>query len=347
MVMSEERSLMFNPIKRKVLKLSAESLVETSYLEPEQKLPLVVQPGVNNLNLIGWAESNREFIETELLKHGAILFRGFGLRSTDDFSRFAQTISSKLIEYGERSSPRTLIQTGVYTSTDHPADQSILLHTEQSYTLNWPMKIMFFCLQPPQQGGRTPIANTRKIFGRLQSKIVEKFEQSQIMYVRNYGDGLGLGWQEVFQTSSRANVEALCRATDIQFEWKSNERLRTWQVRPAIRRHPRTDELVWFNHGLFFHFSSLEPSVRETMLEVVAVEDVPFTTFYGDGTPIEAEVLQEIREAYEQEKVSFPWQQFDLLLLDNMLTAHGREPFIGPRKIVASMTDPFRPHDAV
>src|SRR5215213_3879962 len=207
--MSEERSLKFNPVKRKVMKLSAESLVETSYLDPEQKLPLVIQPSINNLNLIDWAESNRELIETELLKHGAILFRGFGLRSADDFSLLARTISRELIAYGERSSPRTLIQTGVYTSTDHPADQSILLHTEQSYTLNWPMKIMFFCLQPAQQGGRTPIANTRKIFRRLNPKIVEKFEQSQIMYVRNYGDGLGLGWQEVFQTPSRANVETL------------------------------------------------------------------------------------------------------------------------------------------
>jgi alpha-ketoglutarate-dependent taurine dioxygenase len=345
MSMSEESSLKFNPVKRKVLKLSTESLVETSYLESEQKLPLVIQPGINNLNLISWAESNREFIETELLKHGALLFRGFGLQSTNDFSRFAQTISNELIEYGERSSPRTLIQKGVYTSTDHPPDQSILLHTEQSYTLNWPMKIMFFCLQPAQQGGRTPIANTRKIFRRLNPKIVEKFEQSQIMYVRNYGDGLGLGWPEVFQTSSRANVEALCRATDIQFEWKSHERLRTWQIRPAIRRHPRTAELLWFNHGLFFHFSSLEPSVQKTMLEVVAAEDVPFTTFYGDGTPIEPEVLHEIREAYDQETVSFPWQQFDVLLLDNMLTAHGREPFIAPRKILVSMADPFSPRD--
>lgn len=332
----------FNPVKRKVLKLSAESLVETSYLESEQRLPLVIQPGINNVNLISWAESNREFIETELFKHGALLFRGFGLQSTNDFSRFAQTISIELIEYGERSSPRTLIQDGVYTSTDHPPDQSILLHTEQSYTLNWPMKIMFFCLQPAQQGGRTPIANTRKIFQRLNSKIVEKFEQSQIMYVRNYGDGLGLGWQEVFQTSSRANVEAACRATDIQFEWKSHDRLRTWQVRPAVRRHPRTDELVWFNHGLFFHFSSLEPAVQKAMLDVVAAEDVPFTTFYGDGMPIEPEVLQEIRAAYDQETVSFPWQHFDVLLLDNMLTAHGREPFIGPRKIVVSMADPFQ-----
>jgi alpha-ketoglutarate-dependent taurine dioxygenase len=105
--------------------------------------------------------------------------------------------------------------------------------------------------------------------------------------------------------------------------------------------HPRTHEAVWFEHTAFFHVSSLEPVVREAILQEFAEEDLPFNTYYGDGEPIEASALAQIREAYQQTAVRFPWQEQDVLLIDNVLTSHGREPFIGPRKIVVAMTELF------
>jgi alpha-ketoglutarate-dependent taurine dioxygenase len=160
------------------------------------------------------------------------------------------------------------------------------------------------------------------------------------MYMRNYGDGLGLPWAQVFQTTDRAAVEDYCRRAAIEFEWKDHGRLRTRQIRPAVRTHPDTGESIWFNHLLFFHITSLSPSVRDAITSGVAEDDLPFNTFYGDGTPIEPEVLTEIRDAYDAETVTFPWQFGDVLMLDNMLVAHGREPFSGPRKVVVAMTDP-------
>jgi alpha-ketoglutarate-dependent taurine dioxygenase len=328
-------------VKRKALRLSQESLVSGDYFEPSQKLPFVVRPNIANVNLVSWAENNREFIEAQLGQHGALLFRGFGVLSTHDFGRFAQTVCRELMEYGERSSPRTKLHDMVYTSTDHPPDQHILLHNEQSYTLNWPMKILFFCALPAAEGGRTPIADSRKIFARIDPSVVEKLARLGVMYVRNYGDGLGLPWQHVFQTDSKSEVEAHCRVAGIGFEWKTDGRLRTRQVRPAIRKHPRTGETVWFNHALFFHVSSLGAKEREIMLEVIEEDDLPFNTFHGDGSPFEPQVLEELRAAYAEETVSFAWEQSDLLLLDNMLTSHGREPFAGQRKIVVAMGDPF------
>jgi alpha-ketoglutarate-dependent taurine dioxygenase len=323
------------------VKLSASSLVRESYLVANQVLPLVMQPAVERLDLIGWAAQQRELIEERLLLHGAILFRGFAIGSADQFQQFAAAISSELIEYGERSSPRSRIHNRIYSSTDHPADQHIVLHNEQSYTLNWPLKIMFYCALPALEGGNTPIADSRKILVRLDPHIVDRFIKKQIMYVRNYGVGLGLSWQEVFQTNDRAVVADHCRRMSIEVEWKGDNRLRTCQVRPAVRKHPVNNELTWFNHALFFNNSSLEASVRESMLQVVNEEDLPFHTLYGDGSAIQSETLQQLKAAYTQEMVSFAWQQGDVLVLDNMLTSHGREPFVGPRNVMVAMTDPY------
>jgi alpha-ketoglutarate-dependent taurine dioxygenase len=270
-----------------------------------------------------------------------LLFRGFGVSTAEQFQQFASAVSSELIEYGERSSPRTRLHGRVYSSTNHPADQYIILHNEQSYTLNWPMKIMFYCALPATEGGSTPIADSRKILARLDPQIVARFVEKKIMYVRNYGNGLGLPWQEVFQTEERSDVEAHCRRMSIDVEWKSGNRLRTQQVRPAVRKHPLTGVLTWFNHALFFNNSSLEASVRESMLQVVKEEDLPFHTLYGDATPIEPRTLEAMADAYRQETVSFRWQEGDVLVLDNMLTSHGREPYAGLRKVLVSMADPY------
>lgn len=330
----------FKAVKPRVIRLSQTELVETSFVR-ETQLPLVMRPVAESVNLLDWALSNRSLIEAQLLRYGAILFRDFKVGGLAQFEQVIRAISKELVEYGERSSPRTRIGNGVYTSTDHPADQYILLHNEQSYTLNWPMKICFYCVQPAQQQGHTPIADTRRILRRLDPAILEKFARHGVMYVRNYGHGLGLSWQEAFQTQDKFMVEQHCRNAFMEFEWRDRDHLRTWQTRPAIRRHPQTGESVWFNHAAFFHLSSLESSTRKTILALVDEQDVPFNTFYGDGTPIEPSVLEEIREAYRQETVSFPWQEEDILVLDNMLTSHGREPFIGPRKIAVAMADAF------
>jgi alpha-ketoglutarate-dependent taurine dioxygenase len=330
---------MFDSIRRKPIRVSQGALVTTS-LQPAEQFPLVLTPTVNDLNLTAWAANNLEFVETLLQRHGALLFRGFGVDTVSQFEQFTRAISGDLITYSERSSPRTNVTAGVYTSTDHPADQHILLHNEQSYTLQWPMKIWFYCVEPAARGGRTPVADSREVLKRLNAELLERFARKGVMYVRNYGDGFGLPWQQVFQTNLRSEVEQYCRQAKIECEWKQENRLRTRQVRPAVRTHPKTGEAVWFNHAVFFHISSLQDSTRESMLAVISEVDLPFDTLYGDGSPIESAVLDEIRAAYRQETTAFSWQRQDILMLDNMLVAHGREPFAGPRQVVVAMAEP-------
>lgn len=329
-------------ISRKPVRISQEELVQTGYLQPGKNIPLVVQPTVENVNLLTWATSNRETIETLLLKHRALLFRNFKINTAAQFNQFTlATSNGELLSYRDRSSPRHEVGDKIYTSTDYPAQQSIFLHNEGSYWLTWPLKIYFCCLTVAQQGGETPIADCQNIFERIDPKIRELFIQKQVLYVRNYNDGFGLPWQTVFQTTDKTVVEKYCRSNAIDFEWKDGNRLRTRQVRGAVARHPITGEMVWFNHAAFFHVTTLEPTIREALLAEFKEEDLPHNTYYGDGSPIEQSVLDEIRDAYRQETVIFPWQSGDILLLNNMLVAHGRTPFFGSRKVVVGMAEPF------
>jgi alpha-ketoglutarate-dependent taurine dioxygenase len=331
----------FKVVRRKAIGLSPEALVADELLATGQSLPLVMRPAVGGVNLVEWAGNNRAHVEEKLLAHGAVLFRGFNVDSVERFGEVARALSSELLDYRERSSPRTQLHNGIYTSTDYPADQAIHFHNEQSYTHSWPMKLFFYCAQPAEQGGATPIASGREVYSLISPEVRERFIEKRVMYVRNYVGGVGLSWQEAFQTSDEAKVEEYCRNASIEFEWKNDHSLRTRQTFDTITRHPRTNELVWFEHTAFFHITSLAPEIRRALLEEFSEEDLPFNTYYGDGTPIEPFALEEIRAAYRTAGVRFDWQQYDILLIDNMLTSHGREAFAGARKIVVAMAELF------
>ena len=331
----------FKSVKRKTITFSQTSLVETSYLDPATRFPLVIRPCVDTVNLVIWAANNRSFIEDQLLQHGAILFRGFKVRSAASFQDFIEAVSGASLEYMERSSPRSQISGHIYTSTDYPPDQVIFLHNEQSYNLTFPMKIYFYCEKEAEEGGETPIADCRKVIKRISPQILDRFRQNKYMYVRNYEKGVGLSWQEVFQTTSPGQVEEYCLKNQIEWEWKTGGRLRTRQVREVTARHPRSGEEIWFNHMTFFHKGTLSEEVREAMEAEYGEEGMPNQTYYGDGREIEREVMEEIREAYEEEKVKVKWERGDVMMLDNMMSSHGRERYRGERKVLVGMAEPF------
>jgi hypothetical protein len=183
----------------------------------------------------------------------------------------------------------------------------------------------------------------RRIYRAIPEEVRRPFEEKGYMYVRNFGDGFGLSWQEAFQTDDPAQVEAYCAANRIDAEWKDGGRLRTRQVRRAVAKHPRSGETAWFNHATFFHRTTLDPSVRAAFEAAFhAEDDFPNNTLYGDGTPIAPETMELLRGIYRDNTVRFPWQPGDVLMLDNLLTAHARDPFRGPRKVLTAMADPFR-----
>jgi alpha-ketoglutarate-dependent taurine dioxygenase len=329
----------FRAVKRQVVRVSREDLVELDYFDAEARFPLVIRPRLEAMNLLSWGESNCELIHRHLLEHGAIVFRGFDVESAEQFRAIANAISGDLLDYQERAAPRVQIQKGVYTSTEFPADQPIPLHHEMSYSHNWPTQLWFYCAQPAAEGGRTPITDDRRVIRLIAPEIQEEFQAKGVMYVRNYGEGVDLSWQDAFQTTDPGVVEEYCRKAGMQVEWRDRDRLRTRAVRQVYATHPVTGDRVWFNHAHMFHQSNLPPEVRESLLEEFTADELPRNAFYGDGSPIDDALLAEIRRVYEEAAHRFFWQKGDVLLVDNFLVSHGREPFSGPRQILVAMAN--------
>lgn len=272
-------------------------------------------------------------------ERGAILLRGFEIGGVDGFDAVVRALSGPPLTYSERSSPRSTIKGQVYTSTDYPPEEEIFLHNENSYQAAWPLTLYFYCRQAPATRGATPLADIRRVYRAIDPTIREEFVRRGWMVVRNFHGRFGTAWQRIFNTDDRAAVTAYCAANGIEAEWGEGDHLRTRAVRQAVHTHPVSGETVWFNHATFFHVTTLPADVREGVLEMFDEEDLPTNTYYGDGGRIPDDVIGHLRDCYRAATVRFDWQIDDVLVVDNMLAAHGREPFTGPRQIAVAMAE--------
>ncbi len=310
--------------------------VETGFLSVAAALPLVCQPRRPDLDAFAWAGAHLSGLHAALRHYGAILFRGFDVPSVAAFERLAGTFCPDLFgDYGDL--PREALGEKVYESTPYPADKTILFHNESSHLHRWPEKQFFFCVIPARERGETPIVDCRDLFRRLDSPVARQFEERKLMYVRNFVEGLDMPWQKFFRTSDRRAVEVSCSAAGMEAEWTDDNGLRLRQIAPAVIRHPRTGEKCFFNQIQLHHVSQLDPELRESLLEIYGEQGLPRNVFYGDGSPIPDALVAELQDLYWQASVAFPWQKGDVLMVDNMMIAHARNPFVGPRKIVVAM----------
>jgi Taurine catabolism dioxygenase TauD, TfdA family len=197
-------------------------------------------------------------------------------------------------------------------------------------------------MQAPASGGATPIADARAVLKRLPEQVMKKFANRGWRLVRSYGTGFGLSVEKAFGTVDRQKVEEYCRSADVSAEWSQDGILRTTQTRPVTAVHPVTGERSWFNHIVFWHSSTLEPDIREALISELGPDFLPFNTCYGDGAPIPDEIVAEIADAYQAEKFSRLWRAGDVMIIENMLVAHGREAFTGERRVVVAMGDECR-----
>ncbi len=286
-----------------------------------------------------WAAEHHDALRAFVAEHGSLLVRGLGLRDAQQAAAVFRQLGSLMTEREAFASRQRLFD-GVYTSSKWPANQTMCQHHELSYTLRPPSLMLFACLTPAASGGATPLADASSVLDAMPAELVESIERSGWLLVRNYNGDIGASVADAFGTDDRQAVQRYCRANEISFEWLPDGALRTRQRRPAVVRHPASGRRCWFNQVAFLSEWTMAPELRDYLVDLYGAEGLPFTTRLGNGDAIGADVVQAINEAYEANTVREPWRAGDLMLVDNIRTAHGRELYEGPREVVVGMADP-------
>lgn len=294
---------------------------------------------------IDWLVGNKDAIRALVLDHGHALLRGMPVRTAEDFARLRDVLMPERAYYKEKATPRSSYGNDVYSSTDLPAAHAIRLHNENSYTLDFPGALAFCCLESPTEGGATTIADMREVLRLIPPQLREKFRSVGWSLMRNYDKLLGLPWEVAFGSPERQAVEAYCKNNLIEAEWLGEGRLRTVQRRPAIIRHPVTREEVWFNHVAFWNSWSLEAGVRNVLIETYGREGIPFETTFGNGDYLSEDEVRALNSAYDAATRREQWRVGDLLFVDNVICAHGRDSYKGRRKVVVAMGEPVALND--
>ena len=322
--------------KKKPVKRRPESAVALASLGHDRMLPAVITPALADVDGAAWVAANRTYLDELASRHGGILFRDFGLRTPQEFELFAEAIQPGLFgDYGDL--PKQEGGKKIYRSTPYPENEMILYHNESSHLDCWPSRQIFFCEQPAAAGGATPIVDGREVLQKLPAHTVNELEHKGLLYVRTFTPRLDVRWQDFYKTDDPAEVESKLTAAGFDWRWLDRNTLQTRSRSPAVIVHPVTGERVLFNQIQLHHPSCLDPSVRRDLVEMVGSERLPRQVYYGDGSPIDDATVSLLGRCYEQCAVRFDWRRGDVVLLDNMLVAHARDPFQGERKIVVAM----------
>jgi alpha-ketoglutarate-dependent taurine dioxygenase len=318
-------------------------------LLPASQLEVELQPGTAPIVLaetsgdaMSWAAEHKNALRAVVAEHGSVLVRGLELRDAAEVSAVFRQLSNGLMIEREAFASRQVYSDGVYSSATWPANQPMCMHHELSYTLEFPGLMLFACLSAPTRGGATAVSDSRAVLNALPAELVARFERDGWMLTRSYNDEIGASVAEAFGTDDRSAVESYCHANAIEFEWQPDGELRTRQRRSAVVRHPMIGKRCFFNQIAFLNEWTIDPEVREYLVDMYGDDGLPFNTRFGNGDPIGADIVETINQVYEDNTLREPWQAGDLMLVDNIRTAHSREAYEGPREILVGMADPIR-----
>ena len=316
-------------------------------------LPLFLAPASDRLrssaeDVNNWLVEHAVAFDHVLAEVGAIVLRGFPIHSTDDFQTIGKHLPPLEMGYAGGNAPRESVKGNVMESTR--ADPSVLLylHQEMAYNPQYPTRIAFLCNVASATGGETILADVRQIERRLPPELAAAVKERGLRYIRNFRspdrstgnkdiDTFHNTWSRAFKTEDKDEVAAICDARGVRYTWQPDGSLTLVSDLPGYRKHPVTGEEVWFNqmHTMALKPPVITPELDEAMEDFYAASDMrrPFLVQYGDGGEIATEHLNAVYALFDELTVGFAWQAGDVMFIDNLHTAHGRNPFTGERDV--------------
>lgn len=284
-----------------------------------------------------WVQAHRQSLQAELADHGAILFRGFPLKSDMDFDAFIQFFGLKNFTYTDSLSNavRRNRTERVFTANEAPANIAIYLHHEMAQTPIYPSALFFFCEHPAQTGGATPLCRSDVLLSQIEALMpafVQACEEKGVRYTNTMPDqedlqsGQGRSWRSTLNAPDKVAAEAKLQSLGYQWQWLPEDNLRvTTPVLPAVRTLA-DGRRVFFNQ-LIAAFQGWQDKRN------VAQKSICF----GDGTVIDPQAMATVIDLAEKLSFDMVWQAGDVALVDNLLVMHGRRPFTGERRVLASL----------
>lgn len=308
--------------------------------------PLAVTPSSPNTPLSDLISeinqlSNNGEIRSLLNTHGAIYFKDLNLQNAEEFSQFAHAFG--YVPHEDIGNPvrRTILAKNVATANEGPNTQPIFPHNEFGLSSHYPAYVFFFALSVPDTGGETPINNSIVLYRQLKEKhpeLIDELEKKgvkyQLFYVNTPRDQTASPGNGVLQAygknvldtddteTARQKIEAeVSRLPTAKWVWENQSEsnplgdLRVWQHLPAVRPHPHTGELAFFNNAVSRFLNAL---AADTLLPPHINKDGAYQppAFYGDGSLIPGEYFESAFEFIKQTRALVKWTKGDVILLD-------------------------------
>jgi len=320
---------------------------------------------ISSNDLVQKFHQHKDQILATYQQSGVVLLRGWPIPDTGIAENLLKDMDFAFDnEYLGGASPRTPLSKHFFTSTEAPAPYVITFHTEMCYLEQRPSKIFFYCIEPPQKYGETPIFDCAAIYQALDPELRDKIESLGMMYQRYFVEqpaklfNVYKTWKDAFNAKNKEEVEAACVKQGMTWQWQNNGGLLTQTKIPGVIQHPTSGEkclslTIYNGHAAPYDMKKfrqrINPLARFALSNLVrsqyAKNNVFMRTLWGDGSNISKNETQAIIDTAWQSSTMFHWQKGDLLLIDNIRCGHGRLNVSPPRQIAAALGDPYRLQD--
>lgn len=321
--------------------------------------PLIIVPVDTTLandaaTAVAWFVGCSAIVDGLLDHYGAVLLRGFPIEGTVGFADLIAHAPPHAFGYAGGATPRDRLGRNVYEATQVPASVDIELHQEMAYLTHYPSKIVFYCHVPAASGGETIIGDMRRFMTMLEDRFLSELEARGLTYHRNfrapdvphgsddYPQIYHATLRQGFSSDDRQQIEHDCLRLGMEFEWIPDGSLSTRLHKEAFAAHPRRGDRVYFNHILT---QIIDPEwlglVYDVYLDLYdrSGRPRPYHVTYGDGSPISDDDYRAVATGLSEAVVSFPWHARDVMIVDNIYTAHGRNPYTGRRDVQVALLD--------